>query len=311
MGTRSKRRPTKSRPVQYPKQRAGQKRRTGPLALAGGALALFAAAAAIAVLRSGEQDAGPVRSVGLPATSDYHSLLVSPRDPRVLFLGTHQGLYRSSNGGRTWNFAELSGQDAMNLAQPTAKTVWAAGHNVLAKSTDGGTTWSDVRPEGLPGLDVHGFAVQPGNPRTLYAAIAGQGLYRSRDGGRSFSLVSPAVGPSVMALAINPRGRILAGDMEQGLLMSTDAGRSWRQGLAEGVMGIALNPQNSKLGLATGSGIFRSTTGGESWEQVLRLPEGGGPVTWAPSDPRVAYVVGFDRTLYRSADGGRTWRPVV
>lgn len=309
MATKSKRRPTRPRPVQYPKRRTEPKRASVRWALAAGAAALFAAAAGFAVLRGGEE--APARSVGLPNTSDYHSLLVSPSDPRALVLGTHQGLYRSSDGGRTWNFAELSGQDAMNLAQPSATTVWAAGHNVLARSTDGGQTWSDVRPEGLPGLDVHGFAVHPRKPRLLYAAIAGTGLYRSSDGGGSFSLVSPSVGPAVMALAITPQGRILAGDMQQGLLMSTDEGRSWRQTLAEPVMGIALNPENAKMGLATGSGIFRSTTGGESWKQVLRLPEGGGPVTWAPSDPSIAYVVGFDRTLYRTIDGGRMWRPVV
>jgi hypothetical protein len=40
------------------------------------------------------------------------------------------------------------------------------------------------------------------------------------------------------------------------------------------------------------------------------MSSGAGPVAWAPGDPRIAYVVGFDRQLYRSADAGVTWSVV-
>ena len=62
----------------------------------------------------------------LPKTPHYHSLLVSPGNPRKLVLGTHYGLYVSSDGGRHWAFDALSGDDAMNLARPTGKTIWLA-----------------------------------------------------------------------------------------------------------------------------------------------------------------------------------------
>jgi len=265
--------------------------------------ALVAAAAVAIVLLQGGGSAG-----ALPNTPDYHSLLVSPTDPERLVLGTHDGLFESTDGGGTWQQASLAGQDAMNLAR-AGEDVWAAGHNVLARSTDGGATWEDVRPTGLPGLDVHGFAVDPRNRRTLYAAIAGQGLFRSMDGGRSFSLVSSEVGPGVMALAVTPDGRILAGDMQQGLFTSRDAGKTWQLGLQAGLMGLAVNPKDPTRLLATGPGILVSSDGGREWIQVLQLDEGAGPVAWSPSEPDVAYVVGFDRTLYRTSDGGQTWNP--
>jgi photosystem II stability/assembly factor-like uncharacterized protein len=117
---------------------------------------------------------------GLPKTADYHSLLIAPTDPRDILLGTHAGLYESLDGGRSWKQVGLAGQDAMNLARTDATTVWAAGHDLLARSTDGGATWSDVRPQGLPSRDIHGFAVDP-RDGSLWAAVAGRGLYHSAD----------------------------------------------------------------------------------------------------------------------------------
>ena len=74
--------------------------------------------------------------------------------------------------------------------------------------------------------------------------------------------------------------------------------------------GIAINPSKPQTILAAGPGVFRSTDGGAGWSQVLRLRAGAGPVAWSPSSPRVAYVVGFDRTLYRSRDAGANWSAV-
>lgn len=317
MTTRSKqRRPPKTakgRPVHSPKRRDTRQARSWWL-LAAIAVALAAAAVIAVVLtqregNDGGPSAGSAAVAGLPNTPDYHSLLVAPSDPNTLLLGTHHGLYRSQDGGRSWSFEGLSGQDAMNLARPSANTVWAAGHNVLMKSTDGGRTWQDVRPGGLPGLDVHGFAVDPRNPQIVYAAIAGQGLYRSSDGGRSFATLSTDVGGAVMALAVTRDGRILAGDMQQGLLVSRD-GKRWTQALGAQLMGLAVNPKQPKLVLAAGAGVFRSTDGGRSWKQTFELADGAGPLAWAPSQPNVAYLVGFDRTLYKTTDAGASWQPV-
>ncbi len=317
MARQIKSRPSSGRQTKHPTQPVAPER---PWPLYGfAALGVVALAAAIAIVafRGGGGGGGgsasanmSAQSAGLPSTPDYHSLLISPSNPRKLVLGTHSGLYNSTDGGRHWRFDALPGDDAMNLARPSRETIWLAGHLVFKKSTDGGSSWVDVRPSGLPSLDLHGFAVDPRDPRTLYAAVAGQGLYRSRDGGRSFSLASQQVGGNVMALAVLPDSHVLAGDLERGLLESSDAGRHWKQGLRAQVMGLAVNPSDPRRILATGQGIALSTNEGRSWRSVLNLPNGAGPVAWSASNPKLAYVVGLDRRFYRSVDAGASWQPV-
>jgi len=255
-----------------------------------------------------EQVAPP--PVGLPHTPDYHALLVSPSDARDIVLGTHAGLYVSIDGGRTWHTGELAGRDAMNLVRTGDGTVWAAGHNVLFRRTNGGTTWEEVRPDGLPSLDLHGFAVDPRGAKTLYAAVAGEGLYRSKDGGRTFSAVSTDVGARVFGLAILRSGRVLAADVDEGVLASDDGEKSWDVALDAPIVGLAANPARPNVVLAVGAAVHRSEDGGRTWRKVFTPAQGGGPVAWAPSDPKIAYLVGYDRVLYRSADGGRSWRAV-
>lgn len=311
--TKTRPRPPAKRQVQLPQAKAPARRKDW---MVWAAIAPWVVLAAVLgglwLAKSGAEEpsgAPAAPTVGLPETPDYHSLLVDPTNPRHVWLGTHNGLHESTDGGRTWTDAGLEGQDAMNLARTGSQTVWAAGHLMFAKSADGGVTWSDMEPDGLPSLDIHGFAVDPRDPSRLYAAIANEGLYRSSDRGRSFELVSTEVGPAVMALALTPGGRILAGDMRQGLMASDDGGRTWRRALAAGLMGLALNPADPRRLLATGPGILLSTDGGESWRQVQAIEEGAGPVAW--SDPKMAYAVGFDRRLYRTNDGGVSWRPVA
>lgn len=307
MTTKTKR-PPKPQAAKYPRQRKEpQSRRSWWLAAAAAGLAVAVGGILFYAVNGG----GTGATEGLPRTPDYHSLLVSPDDPQSLLLGTHNGLYRSANGGRTWNPHTLSGQDAMNLARLSGNTIWTAGHLVFAKSDDGGVTWTDRRPDGLPSLDLHGFAVDPNDPNTLYTAVAGEGLYRSRDGGATFALVSQQVGGSVFGLAVTPDGRILAGDGSQGLVESRDGGTSWRGVLSAAVLGLAVNSKDPQRVLATGPGIYLSTDGGSTWRGVLALEEGVGPVAWSASAPRTAYAVGFDRTLLKTTDGGETWNAVT
>ena len=247
---------------------------------------------------------------GLPHTPDYHSLLVDADDPDGLLLGTHVGVYRSTDGGATWRFLGLEGRDAMHFARDETGKLWVAGHNVLATSTDGGRTWTELDPEGLPTLDLHGFAIGRGNP-VVYAAVAGEGLYRSNDGGATFRPISRKIGPGVYALALATDGALYAADADTGVhLNARGDGREWTLVLEMATAGLATRGEKSRPDpvLAAGTELRLTTTGGVDWETVLEVDDGLGPVAFAPSDPNIAYAVGFDRVLYRSEDGGRTWK---
>jgi len=279
-------------------------------------VAVVALAALGAFWVAKKQAEGPNEAVappaaGLPHTPDYHSLLVDATDADRVLLGTHVGVYETMDGGRRWTFAGLEGDDAMNLVAISESTIWVAGHEVLKRTTDAGASWKDVRPDGLPGLDIHGFAADPRfrDGSVLYAAVAGEGLYRSDDGGESFAQVSNGVGPAVYGLTVTASGRLFAAE-QRGVFASDDDGRTWRVVLEEEVVGVAARPGESDTILATGSGIFRSTDGGATWDKVQEISEGAWPVAWAPSDPERAYVVGFDRKLYRTTDAGATWATV-
>jgi hypothetical protein len=279
------------------------------------AVGLLAAAGAFWVAKEqatggGEAVAPPAR--GLPHTPDYHSLLVDPANANRVLLGTHVGVYESTDGGESWTFLGLEGKDAMHFAREDDGTVWAAGHGVLERSEDGGRTWTEVRPKGLPGLDIHGFAI---SFHIIYAAVAGEGLYRSDNEGKSFRLISDEVGPGVTALTVTRDGVLLAADAERGVVVNADGdGGEWIEALEMETIGLAANfedPPASRV-LAAGRAIqLLPDRNPGRWIEVLAVDEGVGPVAFAPSDPEIAYAVGFDRKLYRSEDGGRTWAAVA
>jgi photosystem II stability/assembly factor-like uncharacterized protein len=265
--------------------------------------ALLAATAAALAL-------APSSLAQVPRASDYHSLLVSASNAKELLLGTHNGLFRSVDGGRTWKTAGLDNHDVMNLVQ-AGGTLWAAGHEVLAKSGDGGRTWTNVRPRDLPTLDVHGFAARPGKPNTLYAEIAGRGQYRSTDGGRTFQLLSkpPTGAGMIMGLSASSTGSLFAGDMQNGIFVSKD-GRSWRQIATGMAMAVAVDPRNPGRVIATTKGVALSEDGGKSWQMALRSKVMFGPVAWSPHRSNLAYAVAVDRSLWRTTDGGTSWKKI-
>lgn len=277
------------------------------------AIVVLAAAGAFWVAKKqaeGPNEAVAPPPVGLPETPDYHSLLVDANDPNRVLLGTHVGIYESVDGGRKWTFAGLEGDDAMNLVRQPGGVLWVAGHGVLKRSENDGATWTSVEPDGLPGSDVHGFTIDPDDPGAFYAAVAGEGLYRSEDGGESFEEVSSAVGPAVYGLAVTPGGRVLAAD-DRGVSVSEDGGATWEVVLEQVAVGIAVSPEDEDTILVTTTtGILRSTDGGTTWDEAQVIPDGAWPVAFAPGEPERAYVVGFDRKLYRSDDAGATWRIV-
>lgn len=105
---------------------------------------------------------------------------VSPTDPQEILATTQQGLARSADGGRTFS---ASGPLLAYLAWPTAADLWAVSPDgAVSHSADAGRTWE---PRGkLPG-QPQALAVVAD---VIYAAVAGDGIYLSSDGGRTFAV---------------------------------------------------------------------------------------------------------------------------
>src|SRR6266545_4905416 len=151
--------------------------------LAAGGIALLLIAGIFFLLFSRGTENSEVRPISRLTTADFHSLAFSPTEPETVFFGHHDGLLVSHNGGRDWQPTTLSNADAMALAAPPSnpKIMYAAGHDVFYKSTDAGKTWTIVTTD-LPGLDIHGFAVDPENADRVYAHVVGFGIFTSEDG---------------------------------------------------------------------------------------------------------------------------------
>jgi len=283
--------------------------------LASGALALAGAIGLVACGGSGSGGANassPGSLASILGDGHVHSLIVDRKDPKRLWLGLHAGLYVSANAGRTWDLADLSGDDAMNLATAAkGAPLWVAGHDVLERSTDDGATWESVRPAGLPGLDLHGFAVRPDRPKEIVAAVAGQGLYGSQDSGASFQLLTRTVGPSVLGIALTADDTLFATDPAQGLLVSPDGGRTFRTAIkGPGLVSVATVPGRPRYILAAGApGVVVSRDGGHTWESAF-TGSGVAAVAIDPTIPRRAYAVGDDGRVYLTSDAARTWSSV-
>lgn len=144
------------------------------------AIAELATAIALALSTLGET-AGPQPDIG-----HLHALLISPAGD-TLWIGTHHGLYRSSDEGKTWQSVKipvnLGAMDFMSFVQdPTnPKVLYVGIHNGgVLRTTDSGSTW-EAFSTGLGGPDVHAVAVDGYNatqPKRLYAWVVDKGLYR-------------------------------------------------------------------------------------------------------------------------------------
>ena len=136
-----------------------------------------------------------------------HALAVDG-EGRTLLLGAHTGLFRSEDGGKSWQAIALAANhahlDVMAIA-PDPKdplTIYVGTHEAgVFKTTDGGTTWTEANA-GLAGMDVHGLAVDPSVTGKLHAAVRekAEGIYRTTDGGAKWTRVDDGPGGEVKVL---------------------------------------------------------------------------------------------------------------
>jgi photosystem II stability/assembly factor-like uncharacterized protein len=257
-------------------------------------------------------DSAPTGSVG--------DIAVSPSNPAIIYVGSGEGLHRPDLGVGDGMF----------------------------KSIDGGKNWQHV---GLPDVQQVGrVVVHPTNPEVVFVAGLGhpyganeeRGVFRTRDGGKSWNKVL-YINHNTGAIQVefdptNPE--IIFADMwehregpwenasfsgtNSGLYKSIDGGTTWKkltQGLPTGEQGLGrigfgISPSNPKRMYATvdskeNSGLYRSDDGGESWKRVStdgRIYGRGSDfaeVRVHPKNPDVVYSANV--ASYRSDDGGYTW----
>lgn len=170
----------------------------------------LAAIVPTAALAAGEKHAsGDQPAAGVKSPFEHVHALSMTADGRQLFLGAHVGLFRSEDGGQSWQPVALPSKHAhVDIMAITAhpeegRTLYVATHEAgIFKTSDGGQTWREVNA-GLGGLDVHGLAVDPRDPEKLHAAVRdkSEGIYRSTDGGRKWTRVDDGPGGEVKVLA--------------------------------------------------------------------------------------------------------------
>lgn len=262
--------------------------------------------------RPSENDSA--RPISRLTTADFHSLAFSLTEPETVFFGHHGGLWMSRNGGKDWEATALDNADAMALAFPPSdpQIMYAAGHEVFFKSTDGGKTWESVSTD-LPGLDIHGFTVNPKNPSQVYAHVVGFGVFGSQDGGNTWTLLSDGAPPSTFNLAIGENSEILyAAAGQAGLWQSQDGGRSWKpmQNVPDtGVVAMAYVAANGRFYVTTLgdlAGLYVSDDNGQSWKSA-GLNGTFLAVAVSPLDPDHIIAVNDQGEVFASRDSGLTW----
>lgn len=275
------------------------------------ALALLGAVAAFAWWFSSNAPATNSAALATLNTRDFHALAFHPQNPDVLFFGHHGGMMQSSDGGKSWTPLASLQQDAMSIAIPRtdANLITIAGHNVLSTSSDGGKTWRALATN-LPGTDIHAFAVNPMNAREFYAFVAGFGLFKSVDGGATWTSLNRAVPPNTSSIALGgqmPQSMFLGSG--QGLFKSSDSGATWtRVSITpfQAAIALSLNDHN-ELFVATEQGVFKSSDDGATWTRLNVEPGVTLALAISPSNSQRIAVVNDKGQVFRSDDEGATW----
>jgi len=170
-------------------------------------------------------------------------------------------------------------QEARRIADDAAKTV----------------SWSEAGPTNVPGR-ITDIAVHPSQPNTVYAGAAAGGVFKSYDGGNSWTPIFDDVGtPSIGAVAIHPN----------------DAG----------IIYVGTGEANAAADTYEGTGMYKSTDSGVTWNQIgLDSSYHIGRIVIDPLRPETLFVAAAgkhfgatnpDRGLYRSQNGGGTWEKVL
>jgi photosystem II stability/assembly factor-like uncharacterized protein len=236
---------------------------------------------------------GTWRDIGLP-NIDALSLVIEPKEKEsnTIFAGTtNNGVYKSTNGGTSWravnyvlkprlaNYSSLTVTtvNSLVIAQPTsttpqalyAGTYWGG----VFRCYSGGGSWRAVNT-GLTNTLVYALAIDPTDPRMLYAAT-NEGVYKTINAGASWTSVSKGLPGypaeyggrvySVQSLAVDPsKPRTLYAGTIKGVYQTKDGGISWSalgSGLPDytSLPSLAIDPISQTFYAGTAAGSVYST----------------------------------------------------
>jgi len=244
----------------------------------------------------------------------------------------------------------------VNLSDNTVIFVGAATGGVW-RSRDGGVQWEPVF-DGESVLGIGSVAISQENPDVVWvgtgegnprnSAGVGAGIFKSLDGGESWTLMGLEQSERIHRVVPHPRdpdvvyvgvmGPAWSDGAERGVYRTRDGGATWEQVLyvdeRTGAADLVMDPENPNKLFATlwefrrwpwsfesggkGSGLFVTYDGGDSWRRASSqdgFPEGALGrigVAVAPSNPAVVYalVEAEANALLRSDDGGKSWKAV-
>jgi photosystem II stability/assembly factor-like uncharacterized protein len=230
----------------------------------------------------------------------------------TLFAGTAEGLWRSTDWGKTWEVVRgktagspLEDLGAARSILPLGPQVFVAGRGGFFLSPDFGETWERRGPV----IDATALLISryPQSDPTVFVGTR-FGLLKSDDAGRTFRPVGLA-GPAVHRMEW-PGPALVAGTRD-GVLVSMDGGQKFEgpgAGLGPGdVHGLALSSffgVDPVIFAAPGQGVYRSGDGGKSWAPAGLEGEAVLDIVWLGP---FLYAAG-ERGFYRSEDAGRSWR---
>ncbi len=311
------------------------------------------------------------RSIGLEVTSSWN-FYFDPFDPDRYYIAyTDIGFARSVDRGATWIHSASGsgnwGNTYYNIAfDPDIKgKIYAAASNRhdiphwthinpnspqheggVVVSNDHGASWERIN-NGLPKAPCTWVEIDPASPknqRTLYAAMFGEGIYKSTDNGKNWIKKSKGIGYKdnmhVLQVQIHPKTGTLYASVTArrvnnnqfpvpgGLWKSTDGGENWTDLTASLQLRwptyFALHPTNpdiiyfsaSTAPQADQGGLYRTTDGGKNWERILKdadFAKKSSPsyvqasgVKLHPSNPDQIYL-GSSHGIWVSTDAGKKW----
>jgi photosystem II stability/assembly factor-like uncharacterized protein len=281
------------------------------------------------------RDAGHTwKEVALFKGQPIYALAQAPSDPHILFAGTLQGIYRSSDSGATWTQIsppashEIHEIESLAVDPGNPDTVYAGTWHLPWKTTDGGKTWRNIKEGLIVDSDVFSIIVDPQHPHTVYLSAC-SGIYKSENAGTLFHKIQgiPTEARRTRVLMQDPENlQIVYAGTTEGLYKTVNGGKTFtRMTDADVVVNdVYVDPgSSSRVLLATDRGgvlssndagvTFTTSNRGISERKIaaLLVDNRVDKHNDDRDDPAVLYAgVVNDKQfggVFRSVDGGAHW----